>query len=86
MPVLAAEKRYASEITDFLTYITNLVSADPNAVRLVAQPEFAGGTIIKQLRELGYDGPIYTKGMRIRTTVLEITSEAATGRRPSVVA
>ena len=58
---VVAEERYASDITDFRTYIAKLVSASPDAVHLAAQSEFTGGTIIKQLRELGYEGSIYTE-------------------------
>ena len=76
---VVAEERYASDITDFRTYLTKMVNANPDAVHLAAQSEFTGGTIIKQLRELGYDGPIYTEDVGAGTTALEIAGEAATG-------
>ena len=76
---VVAEERYASDITDFRTYLTKLAGASPDAVHLAAQSEFTGGTIIKQLRELGYDGPIYTEDVGAGTTALEIAGEAATG-------
>ena len=76
---VVAEERYASDITDFRTYLTKLVGANPEAVHLAAQSEFTGGTIIKQLRELGYEGPIYTEDVGAGTTALEIAGEAATG-------
>lgn len=76
---VVAEERYASDITDFRTYLTKLVGTEPDAVHLAAQSEFTGGTIIKQLRELGYDGPIYTEDVGAGTTALEIAGEAATG-------
>ncbi len=76
---VVAEERYASDITDFRTYLTKLVNADADAIHLAAQSEFTGGTIIKQLRELGYDGPIYTEDVGAGTTALEIAGEAATG-------
>ena len=76
---VVAEERYASDIADFRTYLTKLVSANPDAVHLAAQSEFTGGTIIKQLRELGYQGPIYTEDVGAGTTALEIAGEAATG-------
>ena len=40
---------------------------------------FAGGTIVKQVRELGYDGPLYSEVVPILATALEIAGEAATG-------
>ncbi|MCY4555266.1 MAG: ABC transporter substrate-binding protein [Chloroflexi bacterium] len=76
---VVAEERYASDIADFRTYLTKLVSANPDGVHLAAQSEFTGGTIIKQLRELGYQGPIYTEDVGAGTTALEIAGEAATG-------
>ena len=76
---VVAEERYASDVTDFRTYLTKLVSAEPDAIHLAAQSEFTGGTIIKQLRELGYEGPIYTEDVGAGTTALEIAGEAATG-------
>ena len=76
---VVAEERYASDITDFRTYLTKLVSANPDAVHLAAQSEFTGGTIIKQLRELGYEDAIYTEDVGAGTTALEIAGAAATG-------
>ena len=76
---VVAEERYASDITDFRTYLTKLVSANPDAVHLAAQSEFTGGTIIKQLRELGYEDAIYTEDVGAGTTALEIAGEDATG-------
>ena len=76
---VVAEERYASDITDFRTYLTKLVSAEPDAVHLAAQSEFTGGTVIKQLRELGYNGSIYTEDVGAGTTAVEIAGEAATG-------
>ena len=76
---VVAEERYASDITDFRTYLTKLANANSDAIHLAAQSEFTGGTIIKQLRELGYDGPIYTEDVGAGTTALEIAGEAATG-------
>lgn len=76
---VVAEERYASDITDFRTYLTKIVSANPDAVHLAAQSEFTGGTIIKQLRELGYDNAIYTEDVGAGTTALEIAGESATG-------
>ncbi len=76
---IVAEERYASDVTDFRTQLTKLINANPDAIHLAAQSEFAGGTIVKQLRELGYDGPIYTEVVPIGATALEIAGDAATG-------
>ena len=76
--VVAAES-YTSDITDFRTQLTKLLSAEPDAIYLASQGEFSGGTIIKQARELGYDGPIYTESVAVGPEALEIAGEAATG-------
>lgn len=76
--VVGAE-RYASDVTDFRSQLTKLISEDPDALHIAAQSEFTGGTIIKQARELGYGGPIYGEDVAIGTTSLEIAGDAATG-------
>ena len=76
--VVGAE-RYASDATDFRTPLTKLFNENPDALHVAAQSEFTGGTIIKQARELGYDGPIYSDIVPVGTTAIEIAGEAATG-------
>ncbi len=76
---LLAEERYASDVTDFRSQLTKLLGADPEAIHIAAQSEFAGGTIVKQLRELGYDGPLYGEIVAAGATALEIAGDAATG-------
>ncbi len=76
---LVAEERYASDVTDFRTQLTKLLNANPDAIHLAAQSEFTGGTIVKQLRELGYEGQIYTEVVPIGATALEIAGDAADG-------
>ena len=76
---LVAEERYASDVTDFRSQLTKLLSEDPDAVHIAAQSEFAGGTIVKQLRELGYEGPLYSEVVPVGATALEVAGGAATG-------
>ena len=76
---LVAEERYASDVTDFRTQLTKLLNEDPDALHIAAQSESSGGTIVKQARELGYDGPMYSEVVVVGTTALEISGEAATG-------
>ena len=76
---IVGEERYASDVTDFRTQLTKLLGADPDGLHIAAQSEFSGGTIVKQVRELGYDGPIYSEIVVVGTTALEIAGEAATG-------
>ena len=76
---VVAEERYASDVTDFRSQLTKLLNANPDALHVAAQSEFTGGTIVKQARELGYDGPIYGESVTTGTTALEIAGDAATG-------
>ncbi len=76
---VVGEERYASDATDFRTPLTKLLGAEPDAIHIAAQSEFTGGTVVKQLRELGYEGPIYSEIVPIGTTALEIAGDAATG-------
>ncbi len=76
--IVAAES-YPTDTTDFRTQLSKLLNANPDAVHVASQAEASGGTILKQLRELGYDGPIYADVVPIGTTALEIAGEAATG-------
>ena len=76
---LVAEERYATDVTDFRTQLTKLLGANPDGLHIAAQAEFSGGTVVKQVRELGYEGPIYSEIVTIGTTALEIAGDAATG-------
>ena len=76
---VTAEERYTSDSTDFRAPLTKLMNSSPDAIFIAAQAEFSGGTAIKQLRELGYQGPIYGEIVSVGWTALEIASDAATG-------
>ena len=76
---IVAEERYASDITDFRSQLTKIINANPDAVHIAAQAEFSGGTVVKQIRELGYEGPLYSEIVPVGATALEVAGEAATG-------
>ncbi len=78
---IVAAERFSSDITDFRTQLTKLMSANPDALHVSPQSEFSSGTIIKQARELGYQGPIYGETISVGTTSLEIAGESATGMK-----
>ena len=59
--VIVASERYSSDITDFRSQLTKLLTAKPDALHIAPQSEFAAGTIVKQVRELGYEGPYLAK-------------------------
>ncbi len=76
---IVAEERYASDVTDFRSQLTKIVNANPDAVHIAAQSEFSGGTVVKQIRELGYEGPLYSEIVPVGATALDVAGEAATG-------
>ena len=78
---IVAEERFASDVTDFRTQLIKLSEADPDALHISPQSEFAAGTIIKQAREVGFEGPIYAETVSVGTTALEIAGDAATGMK-----
>ena len=76
---VVGEERYVSDVTDFRSQLTKLLSENPDAVHIAAQSEFAGGTIVKQIRELGYKGPLYSEIVPVGATALEVAGDGATG-------
>ena len=78
--VVAAE-RFGSDVTDFRSQLTKLFAANPDALHIAPQSEFAAGTIVKQARELGYEGPIYAETISVGTTALEVAGAAADGMK-----
>ena len=78
---VVAEERFSSDITDFRTQLTKLFEPNPDALHIAPQSEFAGGTIVKQARELGFKGPIYGETVSVGTTALDIAGDAANGMR-----
>ena len=76
---LVAEERFSSDVTDFRTQLEKLFVANPDALHIAPQSEFSAGTIIKQSRELGYEGPIYAETLTVGATSIEIAGDAATG-------
>ena len=76
---IVGEERYPTDTTDFRSQLTKLFNENPDALHVAAQAEFAGGTIVKQARELGFEGPIYSDVVVVGATALEIAGDAATG-------
>ena len=78
---VVTQERYAPDTTDFRSQLTKLFGANPDALHIAPQSEFSAGTIVKQAKELGYDGPIYGETITVGTTALDIAGDAATGLR-----
>ena len=76
---VVAQERYTSDATDFRSQLTKLLSADPYAIHVASQSEFAGGTVVKQIRELGYEGRLYSEVVPVGATALEVAGDAAKG-------
>ena len=77
--VVVGAESYSSDVIDFRSQLTKLLDRDPDALLLAAQGEASGGTIIKQARELGYNGPIYSEIVPTAPEALNIAGDAATG-------
>ena len=78
---IVAAEWYASDVTDFRSQLTKLFAVNPDALHLAPQSEFAAGAIIKQAREVGYQGPVYAETISVGTAALEIAGDAATGMK-----
>ena len=76
---VVASESYSSDVIDFRSQITKLIAENPDAIHLAVQTEASGGTIMKQARELGYDGPLYSEVVPVGATSLEVAGEGATG-------
>ena len=82
--VVVAVESYPSDAIDFRSQLTKLLNANADTILLAAQGEVSGGTIVKQARELGYEGPIYSEVVATGPSALSIAGEAATGLRAVV--
>ena len=78
---IVAEEHYASDVTDFRSQLTKIIGQEPDALHVSAQSEFTGGTIIKQVRELGWEGPIFAEIVAVGPTAQEIAGDAITGAK-----
>ena len=72
-------ERYQTETLDFRAQLTVLRGLEPDALFVAAQGEASAGSILKQAREIGYEGPIYSEVVTIGSTALDVAGEAATG-------
>ena len=82
---LVAEERYGSSATDFRAQLMRLIGAEPDALHMAPHSMFSAGIIVKQARELGYQGPIYAEQIAVNMTTLDIAGEAATGLKAIIL-
>ena len=81
---VVATESYPPEVIDFRSPLTKMMGEDPDALLLSAQAETSGGTIVKQARELGYEGPIYSEVVQTGPGALSISGDAAAGLKAVV--
>ena len=81
--VVGAES-YSTDVIDFRSQLTKLINEDPDALLLSAQGTASAGSIMKQARELGYDGPIYSESVPTSPDAISIAGDAATGLKAIV--
>jgi branched-chain amino acid transport system substrate-binding protein len=60
--VKATEEYYQRGTTNFAPIVTRMLSSDPGAVDLASSPAGDAGIIVKQLRQAGFEGPIFRLG------------------------
>ena len=78
---VAAAASYASDAAAYDEPLTALIAASPDAVLAAPQGQIAGGRIVRRLRELGYEGAIYTASVGSGWRALEEAGGAADGLR-----
>jgi len=69
--VISTDESFSSDASDFKTQITKIINAKPDAVYIVPQTPSKFGLVLKQLKELGYEGPLYTNEIAAGKDVLE---------------
>lgn len=60
--IKTAEEYYQRGTTNFAPIVTRLLSSNPEAVDLASSPAGDAGIIVKQLRQAGFQGPIFRLG------------------------
>jgi len=60
--VKPTEEYYQRGTTNFAPIVTRMLSSNPGAVDLASSPAGDAGIIIKQLRQAGFEGPIFRLG------------------------
>lgn len=60
--VTPVEEYYQRGTTNFAPIVTRLLSSNPGAVDLASSPAGDAGIIVKQLRQAGFEGPIFRLG------------------------
>lgn len=72
------DEKYGTETTDFRSLVTKIIESNPDAVLLSPQGETVV-LAIKQLREQGYEGPLYGSNLSGTDSIIEQSGAFAEG-------
>ncbi|MCY4577029.1 MAG: ABC transporter substrate-binding protein [Candidatus Kaiserbacteria bacterium] len=76
---VVADENFAPETSDFRSILTKIKAAEPEAIFVNPQTEIAGGTIVKQARELGITVPLFGSNVTGGTKSAEIAGDHIEG-------
>lgn len=76
---IVADENFTPETTDFRSMLTKIKAAEPEAIFVNPQTEIAGGTIIKQARELGIEAPLFGSNVTGGSAAIEIAGDHSEG-------
>ena len=83
---ITAAEMFESGRTDFTPLLESLMASNPDAIYLVPQSDQSGGSVIRDARAVGYDGPIYAEVVTMGRESLNIAGDAAVGVKAVMVA
>lgn len=76
---LVAEESFAPEADDFRSILITIKNAKPEALLVNPQTEVAGGTIVKQAREIGIDAQLFGSNVLSGPRAIEVAEEHIEG-------
>lgn len=79
LEVVASTDTYEPGTTDFFPILTQVLSADPDLIVLSGVSPSDAGLLIKQARELGYEGFLSTETGQDPAAIYEVAGDAANG-------
>lgn len=69
---MVADEYYEAGTTDFYPVLTGVVAENPDAIEFGASPPGDVAMMTKQVRELGYEGPLYQIAMTALSILLDV--------------
>ena len=76
---IVAEENFAPETSDFRSMLTKIKAVGPEAIFVNPQTEIAGGTIVKQARELGITASLFGSNVTGGMSAIDIAGEYMDG-------